>query len=69
MLYSPATAAFCLLLALCPQGAVQSGSYSLVSTGQELVDQLSNSSARYIKVVNDITLPGDLPSGAVTVNR
>jgi uncharacterized membrane protein YgcG len=44
-------------------------SYSIVSSGQQLIEQLANNSARYIKVVNDITLPANLPKGAVSVER
>jgi hypothetical protein len=44
-------------------------SYSVVSSGQQLIEQLSNVSARYIKVVSDITLPSNLAKGAVSVER
>jgi uncharacterized membrane protein YgcG len=44
-------------------------SYSIVSTGQQLIEQLANNSARYIKVVSDITLPSSLAQGAVSVER
>jgi hypothetical protein len=44
-------------------------SYSVVSSGQQLIEQLSNNSARYIKVVNDITLPSSLAKGAVSIER
>ncbi|WIA41787.1 hypothetical protein OEZ86_009120 [Tetradesmus obliquus] len=44
-------------------------SYSVVSSGQQLIEQLGNSSARYIKVVSDITIPASMPKGAVSVER
>jgi hypothetical protein len=44
-------------------------SYSVVSSGQQLIEQLGNNSARYIKVVSDITLPSNLAKGAVSVER
>jgi hypothetical protein len=44
-------------------------SYSIVSNGQQLIEQLANNSARYIKVVSDISLPSSLAKGAVSVER
>jgi len=51
------------------QGSILPGRYSKVSTGQELLDQLGNSSARYIRVMSDITLPPDLGMRRITVSR
>eukprot|EP00878_Enallax_costatus_P007009 GHUV01007345.1.p1 GENE.GHUV01007345.1~~GHUV01007345.1.p1 ORF type:complete len:1094 (+),score=299.39 GHUV01007345.1:294-3575(+) len=44
------------------------GSYSVVTTGQQLIDQLANTTARHIRVDSDLTVPA-LAGGQVAVNR
>lgn len=53
----------------CLQGTVSvPNSYSIVSTGQELIDQLGNVSARHIRIANDLKVP-TVSSDQVAVNR
>jgi len=40
-----------------------------VSSGQQLLDQLNNNTARYIQLTRSISIPPSTPQGAVTVNR
>ena len=45
------------------------GSYSTVSSGTELLEQLANTSARYIRVMGDLRVPANLGYARVMVNR
>lgn len=45
------------------------GRYVTVSSGTELLDQLANSSARYIGVASDLSLPANLGMRRVVVSR
>jgi hypothetical protein len=51
------------------QGSVLPGHYKTVMSGSELLEQLANSSARYIRVGSDITLPSNLGMRHTTVSR
>ena len=51
------------------QGSTVKGRYVTVSSGSELLDQLANSSARYIGVASDLSLPANLGMRRVVVSR
>jgi hypothetical protein len=53
----------------CRQGSLLPGRYGQVSTGQELLDQLANGTARFIRVTGNVKVPAGLPAGRVAVNR
>jgi hypothetical protein len=51
------------------QGSLVRGRYAVVSSGQELLDQLANATARYIGVDSNLSIPPNLGMRRVTVSR
>lgn len=51
------------------QGSIMKGAYAVVSSGQELLDQLANATARYIGVDSDLSIPPNLGMRRITVGR
>lgn len=51
------------------QGSLVAGHYKVVNTGSELLDQLANTTARYIGVGSSLSLPANLGMRRVTVSR
>jgi hypothetical protein len=55
--------------ALSLQGTVSPTSVAKVFTGEQLLSQLNNNTARYIQLMADVTVPPLTPQNAVSVSR